>query len=146
MFRLAQFVNTLTTSYWYISGAHNKVQQVSIFSPRSIYQAFQGFLLTHSLLIHPGCLFLVTTIVITKHTKLWPHPLREGSENWKKPLKSSFKAKWCSKNWKNLKALQKKLSWYQLLNGSWRGRYQLGLLVLYHLLHVQHVESPWRIQ
>ena len=146
MFRLVQFVNTLTTSYWYISGAHNKIQHVSIFSPRSIYQTFQGFLLTHSLPLHPGCLFLVTTIVITKHTKLWPHPLCGRIWKLEKALKSSFKAKWCSKNWKNLKALEKKLSIYQLLNGSWRGRYQLGLLVLYHLLHVQHVESPWRIQ
>ena len=37
------------------------------------------------------------------------------NENWKKPLKSSIKAKRCSKN---LKALQKKLGLYQLLNGS----------------------------
>ena len=34
---------SLTTSYWYISGAHYKIQNVSIFSPRSIYQAFQDF-------------------------------------------------------------------------------------------------------
>ena len=53
------------------------------------------------------------------------------NENWKKPLKSSIKAKRCSKNWKNLKALRKKLGLYQLLDGSWRGWYQLGL---YHLL------------
>ena len=74
-FILVQFVNTLTTSYWYISRPHYKIQDVSIFSPRSNYQAFQGFLLTHSLLLHPVCLFLVITIVITKHTKLWPHSI-----------------------------------------------------------------------
>ena len=54
------------------------------------------------------------------------------NENWKEPLKSSFKAKRCSKNWKNLSALRKKLGLYQLLDGSWRGWYQLRQL--YHLL------------
>ena len=110
MFRLVQFVNTLTTSYWYVSGAHYKIQNVSIFSPRSIYQAFQEFLWTHSLLLHSGCLFIVTTIVITKHMKLWPHPLCGriwyvivSTKIGKKPLKSSFKATWCPKNWKILK-------------------------------------------
>ena len=54
------------------------------------------------------------------------------NENWKEPLKSSVKAKRCSKNWKNLNALRKKLGLYQLLDGSWRGWYQLRQL--YHLL------------
>ena len=63
MFRLVQFVNTLTTSYWYISGAQYKIQDVSIFSHRSIYQAFQGFLLTHWRLLRPDCLFLVSSTV-----------------------------------------------------------------------------------
>ena len=128
MFRLVQFVNTLTTSYWYVSGAHYKIQDVSIFSPRSIYQAFQGVLLTHSLLLHPVCLFLVIAVVITKHTKLLTLQqdliCHSFNENWKKPLKSSIKAKRCSKNWKNLNALQKKVGLYQLLNAwSWRGWY-----------------------
>ena len=34
-----------------------------MFSHRSIYQAFQGFLLKHWRLLHPDCLFLVSSTV-----------------------------------------------------------------------------------
>ena len=112
-FILVQFVNTFTTSYWYISRAHYKIQDVSIFSPRSNNQAFQGFLLTHSLLLHPVCLFLVNnhsdneTYEIMAALNLQQDLICYSfNQNWKKPLKSSIKVlriekilKPCKRNW-----------------------------------------------
>ena len=142
MFRLVQFVNTLTTSYWYISGAQYKIQDVSIFSPRSNYQAFQGF---HTSSLSFSCNNPSDNVTYEIMAAFILHLILYSlNENWKEPLKSSIKAKRCCKNWKNLKALRKKLGLYQLLDGSWRGWYQLGLKSC--IIYCQHVESPWRIQ
>ena len=56
-------VFTLTTSYWYISGAQYKIQGARIFSPHiNVYYIQFVF-------------FFVITIVITLHTKLRPQSL-----------------------------------------------------------------------
>ena len=139
MFRIVQFANTLTTSYWYVSGAHYKIQDVSIFRSPQHLPTLSGIFTNAFTSTTSSLSFSCNSrsdnetyeimAALTLQQDLICHSF---NENWKKLLKSSIKAKRCSKNWKNLNALRKKLGLYQLLDGSWRGWYQLRQL--YHLL------------
>ena len=102
MFRLVQFANTLTTSYWYVSGAHYKIQDVSIFKSPQHLPTLSGIFTKAFTSTTSSLSFSCNSrsdnetyeimAALTLQQDLICHSF---NENWKKPLKFSIKAKRC---------------------------------------------------
>ena len=105
MFRLVQFANTLTASYSNVSGAHYKIQDVSIFKSPQHLPTLSGIFTNAFTSTTSSLSFSCNSrsdnetyeimAALTLQQDLICHSF---NENWKKPLKFSIKAKRCSKN------------------------------------------------
>ena len=139
MFRIVQFANTLTTSYWYVSGAHYKIQDVSICKSPQHLPTLSGIFTNAFTSTTSSLSFSCNSRSDNETYEIMAAPTLQQdlichsfNENWKKPLKFSIKAKRCSKNWKNLNAFKRKWA-YTIPTAEW---------VMKGLILISPVSSP----